>query len=83
MTYCENCELNYNEKTSDTGKCPLCTKKPNSYLKKPKYFKGTPEKQSIRQGVYNLVKGFKKSTNIRNNYGKVGIGKRKVGRQSL
>lgn len=83
--YCENCELKYNSNTSDTGRCPLCSKSVKQYFKKPKYCKGNPKKVSIRAGVNNLIKGSADKAKGKQDWflNNIGIGKRKVGRQPL
>lgn len=84
IVFCENCQVNYNDKSSDTGKCPLCTKSVKQYLKAPNYYKGDPTKQSIKQGVNNLIKeSAKKRLGGSNDYflNSTAPGKRKVGKQ--
>ena len=79
-TYCENCELTYNEKTSDTGKCPLCTKSANSYLKKPKYVRGNKKRASVKSSVNFLLKTKSMKSEFDFSGNNLGVGKRKVGK---
>ena len=83
IVFCENCQINYNDKSSDTGKCPLCTKSVKQYLKAPNYYKGDSHKASIKDGVRNLIKESAKKVGGTQDWflNSTAPGKRKVGRQ--